>query len=51
MEWIGYSIATLIAGVINYFATKWFSKIVKNGKLIYFSIYCLIVGILVIMFL
>ena len=51
IEWIGYSLATLIAGILTYFATKWFSKIVKEGKLIYFSIYCLIVGILVIMFL
>lgn len=48
---IFYIIATIIAGFITYFATKWFRNIVKNGKLIYFVIYCLIVGMLVILFL
>lgn len=46
-----YLIATVIAGVMTYFATKWFKNIVRNGKLIYFVIYCLIVGVLVILFL
>lgn len=46
-----YLIATLIAGVVTYFATKWFRDIVKNGKLIYFVLYCLIAGTLVILFL
>ncbi len=39
-------LGTLVAGIITYFATKWFRKIVVNGKLIYFSAYCLVVGIL-----
>ena len=46
-----YLIATIIAGIVTYFATKWFRNVVKNGKLIYFVIYCLIVGTLVILFL
>lgn len=46
-----YLIATIIAGIVTYFATKWFRNVVKNGKLIYFVIYCLIVGMLVIFFL
>ncbi len=46
-----YGIATLVAGVVTYFATKWFRDVVKNGKLIYFVLYCLIVGTLVILFL
>ena len=47
---IFYLIATIIAGIITYFATKWFKNIVREGKLIYFVIYCLIVGLLVIIF-
>lgn len=50
-EWLYYIIAALLAGVFTYITTKWFSKIVKEGKLIYFSIYCLILGMLVIIFL
>lgn len=49
--WILYLIATIVAGIFTYWFTKWFSKIVKEGKLIYFSIYCLIVGMLVVIFL
>ena len=49
--WILYIIAAIVAGIFTYIFTKWFAKIVKEGKLIYFSIYCLIVGILVIRFL
>lgn len=46
-----YFIAVLVAGVVTFLVTKWFRKIVNEGKLIYFSIYCLIVGLLVIFFL
>ena len=46
-----YIIATIIAGIVTYFATKWFKDIVKKGKLIYFVIYCLIVGTIIILFL
>ncbi len=49
--WICYLSATVIAGIFTYFATKWFRDIVKHGKLIYFVIYCLIVGTLVLLFL
>ncbi len=45
-----YIVATIIAGIVTYFATKWFKNIVREGKLIYFVIYCLIVGLLVIIF-
>lgn len=48
---IYYIIATIIAGIVTYFATIWFKDIVKKGKLIYFVIYCLIVGLAVILFL
>ena len=46
-----YIIAAILAGVFTYISTKWFAKIVKEGKLIYFSIYCLILGLIVIIFL
>lgn len=49
--WILYIIATIVAGIFTYIFTKWFAKIVKEGKLIYFSIYCLIVGLLVLIIL
>ena len=49
--WILYTISAIISGIFTYICTKWFAKIVKEGKLIYFSIYCLIVGLLVILFL
>ena len=43
---IGFA-AAFISGAI---ACKWMLKIVKNGKLIYFSIYCAAVGILAIIY-
>lgn len=49
--WIYYVISAVIAGLFTFICTKWFAKIVKQGKLIYFSIYCVIVGLLVILFL
>ena len=48
---IYYVSAALVAGIVTYLVTKWFRKIVNEGKLIYFSAYCLIVGLLVILFL
>lgn len=37
--------------VVSYFTLKWFIKRVQKGNLLYFSIYCLILGILVLIFL
>ena len=45
-----YIIAFILAFIFTYIFTKWFAKIVKEGKLIYFSIYCLIIGLCVIIF-
>ena len=43
---LGY-IAAFIASVITtYFGVKWFFKVVRKGNLKYFSMYCLIVGVL-----
>ena len=48
------SITTLVLGFVaaflsGLFACKWMIKLVQQGKLIYFSIYCLIVGGFIIM--
>ena len=47
---IPYLIATIISGILTYFSTKLFKGIVEKGKLIYFVVYCAIVGTLVILF-
>ena len=46
-----YLIATVMAFIFTYIGTKWFRNVVKNGKLIYFVVYCLVVGSLIIIFL
>ena len=46
-----YMAAVLVSLLVTLLVTKWFRKIVNNGKLIYFSIYCFVVGLLVILFL
>ncbi len=45
-----YIAAVMVSTIATLLVTKWFRKIVSEGKLIYFSIYCLIVGLLVILF-
>lgn len=46
-----YVLGMIASFITTYFATKWFLDIVKKKKLIYFVIYCLIVGLAVILFL
>lgn len=46
-----YIISVVVSLVVTLLVTKWFRKIVNNGKLIYFSIYCFVVGLFVILFL
>ena len=48
---IGYLIGAVVAGIVTFFATKWFRGVMLKGKLIYFVYYCLIAGTLVILFL
>ncbi|MBO5182851.1 MAG: TSUP family transporter [Bacilli bacterium] len=43
---IPYIVSMIAAGIVTYYAAKLFIDIMKKGKLIYFSIYCLIVGII-----
>lgn len=46
-----YVCAVVVSLVVTLLVTKWFRRIVNNGKLIYFSIYCFIVGTLILLFL
>lgn len=48
---IPYLLAMIASAIVTYFSAKWFINIMKKGKLGYFSLYCLIIGILVILFL
>ncbi|MFJ7978289.1 undecaprenyl-diphosphate phosphatase [Peribacillus sp. NPDC096379] len=45
-----YTLAFIASLIASYFSLKWFINIMKKGKLGYFSIYCFIVGIAVIIF-
>jgi len=51
VQYFYYFISMFISFIFTYIATKWFKKIVRNGKLIYFVIYCIIVGSLIIILL
>ncbi|MBQ9318248.1 MAG: UDP pyrophosphate phosphatase [Bacilli bacterium] len=48
---IHYVLAILTSLVVTFIVTKWFRRIVNEGKLIYFTIYCLIIGVLVLLLL
>lgn len=50
-QYLYYGISMLMAFIFTYIGTKWFKNIVKNGKLIYFVVYCIIIGSLIILFL
>ena len=47
---IPYIIAFLLSLTASYFSLKWFMNIMARGNLIYFAIYCFIVGALVLIF-
>jgi undecaprenyl-diphosphatase len=48
--WPLLSIAFIAAFIFSYYSLKWFMGIMERGNLKYFSYYCWIVGILVILF-
>lgn len=48
---IPYIIAFIASFIASFFALKWFISIMKRGKLIYFSVYCLVIGTLITIFL
>ena len=41
---IPYFLAFIGSFVLSYFSLKWFMGIMAKGNLIYFSIYCFIIG-------
>lgn len=46
-----YIIGLFSSLIVTYFSIKWFKSLVEKGRLKYFIYYCLIVGILVVLFL
>lgn len=50
-EIIFFLLSAVVAFIFTYFSVKWFREVIKKGKLIYFSIYCFLVGTLIIIFL
>ena len=48
--WYCYILGMFAATVATYYATNWFIDLVKKGKLVYFAIYCLLIGIITILF-
>ena len=46
-----YSLGFLSSFIVSYFTLKWFIKAIKKGNLIYFSIYCLILGLFILIIL
>ena len=45
-----YTLGMIVAGIVTYFSYKWLSDWVKKGKLWKFSIYCLLLGIFVLIY-
>ena len=48
---IPYGLSFIASLIVSFFTLKWFMNVVKKGKFIYFSIYCLTIGLLVLLFL
>ena len=46
-----YTLGFIFSFIVSFFTLKWFKRFVQKGKLFYFSIYCLIIGILSLIFL
>lgn len=50
IEFLPYFLGFIFSFIVSFFTLKWFRNIVRNGKLIYFSIYCLLMGLFVLIF-
>ena len=48
---IQYLLGMITSCIVTYFSIKWFKNIMEKGKLKYFIYYCLLIGLLVIIFL
>lgn len=46
-----YGLGFIASLIVSFFTLRWFMNVVKKGKFIYFSIYCLILGLAVLLFL
>ena len=49
-EIIPYILGMITAGILTYFSIRWFKDIMQKGKLKYFVYYCLVMGIITILF-
>ena len=47
---IPYVLGMIAAGILTYFSIRWFKDIMQKGKLKYFVYYCLVMGIITILF-
>ena len=47
---VPYSAAFLVSAIATYFSLHWFRKVLMHGNLIYFSVYCFVVGTAVVLF-
>lgn len=45
-----YILGMIVAGIVTYISIEWFKKIIEKGKLKYFIIYCLLMGLIAILF-
>ena len=50
IEFLPYFLGFIFSFIVSFLTLKWFRNIVRNGKLIYFSIYCLLMGLFVLIF-
>ncbi|RLQ96743.1 undecaprenyl-diphosphate phosphatase [Falsibacillus albus] len=45
-----YAVAFILSLVMSFYALRWFKEIVMKGKLGYFTVYCLVVGVGVVLY-
>lgn len=47
---VPYILGTIVSSIVTYFSIQWFKNIMEKGKLKYFVYYCLLAGIITILF-
>ncbi len=47
---IPYTLGLFVAGIVTYFSYRWLSKLVQNGKLWKFAIYCFLLSLFVLFY-
>lgn len=48
--WLPYLLAFIASLIASYYSLRWFMGVMERGKLHYFTLYCLIVGVAVLLF-